>query len=147
MSAVALSMTNSMSMTNSAITGDHVSPARLPRRQATPTRPRLVLVPTGADAVARPAVRLRLTRTGRLAITVMIVLISLVAAVLMAAGVGSAAAPAPTVTVEAGQTLSSVAAAELPELPVDRAIAEFQVVNNLAGSQVRAGQELIVPQL
>ncbi|HET8982102.1 MAG TPA: LysM peptidoglycan-binding domain-containing protein, partial [Pedococcus sp.] len=53
------------------------APARVPAR---PARPRLVLVPTGRSLPEREAGRLRLTRTGRLAIT-----LTLAAAVLVLA--------------------------------------------------------------
>ncbi|HET7476022.1 MAG TPA: LysM peptidoglycan-binding domain-containing protein [Dermatophilaceae bacterium] len=50
-------------------------------------------------------------------------------------------------TVRAGQTLSEVAALELPSLPLRQAITELQLVNSLNSSQVHAGQTLLIPRL
>ena len=81
-------------------------------------RPRLRLVPTGPDV--RPT-HLRLNRRGRLAVTVVVLAAVLTVTVVLAAGSG-AAEPVPqrTATVTAGQTLSEVAAAQLPDLPIAR---------------------------
>lgn len=48
-------------------------------------------------------------------------------------------------TVRAGQTLSEVAAAQLPSLPIPDAVARIQLVNGLNSSQVHAGQSLLIP--
>ena len=124
------------------------APARVPAR---PSRPRLVLVPTG-DAVAIPAGGpLRLTRAGRLAITIAVTALLLAAGLLALASAGTGAATtAPVdhaVTVVEGQTLSEVAARELPGLPVAEGVAQLQLVNNLPSAQVHAGQVLVVPAL
>jgi len=50
-------------------------------------------------------------------------------------------------TVAAGQTLSDVAAAQLPGLPMDEAVARLQLANDLNTPQVRAGQSLLIPAL
>ena len=47
--------------------------------------------------------------------------------------------------VQSGQTLSEVAAAQLPQLPLADAVARIQVANDLAGSDVHAGQTLLIP--
>jgi LysM repeat protein len=57
----------------------------------------------------------------------------------------SAAVEARTVTVSAGQTLSEIAAATLPELAIADAIVEIQVANSLSTDQVHAGQTLRIP--
>ena len=111
-------------------------------------RPQLVLVPTGRDVVraaraAQPP--LRLTRFGRLVVTL------LVTAVLVALGLGLAgqlasAAVAPrSITVQTGQTLSGIAARELPDLPVSEGVVELQLANSLSSSMIHAGQRLVVP--
>ena len=50
-------------------------------------------------------------------------------------------------TVSAGQTLSEVAAAQLPSLPINEAVARIQLVNGLNTSQVHAGQSLLIPAM
>ena len=47
--------------------------------------------------------------------------------------------------VSAGQTLSEVAATQLPSLPIRGAVARIQLVNGLNTSQVQAGQSLLIP--
>ena len=66
--------------------------------------------------------------------------------VFMATGGMGSAAPAPAqVTVHAGQTLSGIAAHELPSLPLADAIVRIQLANDLATGQVDAGQVLVIP--
>jgi LysM repeat protein len=48
-------------------------------------------------------------------------------------------------TVQPGQTLSGIAAAQLPQLPVADAVARIQVANDLTSSDVHAGQALLIP--
>jgi predicted outer membrane protein len=98
-----------------------------------------------------PAVRL--SRRGRLLITFMVSAAALTLAVVLATSV-SAAAPqidAPQInhvtTVSAGQTLSEVAAAELPDLPISEGVARIQFANGLNTSQVQAGQSLLIPAM
>jgi LysM repeat protein len=112
-------------------------------------RPRLALVPTGADAVGltrtspRPA--LRLTRRGRMLVAIFVALVIGVVTVVASGRFASAAVEARTVTVSAGQTLSEIAAATLPELAIADAIVEIQVANSLSTDQVHAGQTLRIP--
>jgi hypothetical protein len=40
-----------------------------------------------------------------------------------------------------------VAAAQLPTLPIDNAVARIQLANGLSTSQVHAGQSLLIPAL
>ena len=54
-------------------------------------------------------------------------------------------APVHTVTVQAGQTLSAIAAHELPEMPVREGVARLQLANGLSSSEVHAGQVLQIP--
>jgi hypothetical protein len=111
-------------------------------------RPQLVLVPTGRDALRATRAEqppLRLTRFGRLVVTLF------VTAVLVALGLGLAgqlatAAGAPrSVTVEPGQTLSGIAARELPDLPVSEGVAELQLANSLSTSMIHVGQRIVIP--
>jgi LysM repeat protein len=111
--------------------------------------PRLVLVPTGADAIGlartspRPA--LRLTRRGRLSLAIVVALVIGAVTVIASGRFASAAGEPRTVTVHAGQTLSEIAAATLPELAIVDAIVEIQVANSLSTDQVHAGQTLRIP--
>lgn len=112
-------------------------------------RPRLVLVPTGQDASGmqpnrRPA-PLRLTARGRIVLSLLVAL-ALIAVALVSTGAFASAAPQPrTITVQAGQTLSGIAAANLPDLAVTDAIVEIQLANALPTDQVHAGQTLVIP--
>jgi outer membrane murein-binding lipoprotein Lpp len=121
-----------------------VAPAPL-RMPARPTRPQLVSVPTGEDVVVRPAAPLHLTRAGRLAITLTVLVAAVVLAISLLSGGASATQIDHATTVESGQTLSEVAAAQLPQLPLADAVARIQVANDLAGSDVHAGQTLLIP--
>lgn len=98
----------------------------------------------GRTPSPRREATLRLTRRGRLAVT------GAVTALLVVTAGGLAAAVMPdaelaTVTVEPGQTLSDIAATTLPDLPLDRAVVEIRIANNLSTSQVQAGQTLVIP--
>lgn len=123
----------------------NAAPAHVPGR---PSRPRLVLVPTGETVPAPVASPLRLTRSGRLAIT-LTVASALVALALLIFGGSGGAATAPAgdhaTTVRAGQTLSQIAVEQLPGLPVAEAVAQIQVANNLSSAHVHAGQSLLIP--
>jgi LysM repeat protein len=72
-----------------------------------------------------------------------------VALALMLATSVDAAAPQidHSTTVSAGQTLSEVAATELPSLPNHNAVALIQLANGLNTSQVHAGQSLLIPAI
>ena len=118
------------------------APVRMPVR---PVRPQLVSVPTGEDVVIRPAAPLRLTRAGRLAVTMTVVVVGVVLAISLLSGGASAAVIDHSTTVQAGQTLSEVAATQLPQLPINEAVAQIQIANDLAGSDVHAGQTLLIP--
>lgn len=121
-----------------------VAPAPVPARARRP-RVELVSVPCGPDVVAAPTSPLRLTRAGRLTITLTVA----VGALLLAIGLLSGGAPATVIdhstTVRVGQTLSEVARQQLPQLPMADAVARIQVANNLTGSEVHAGQQLLIP--
>ncbi len=112
------------------------------------TRPQLVLLPTGREAVAaaraaRPA--LRVTRRGRLA-TSLLVAVAVVLLALAASGTFASASGGPrTLVVESGQTLSQIAASQLPDLPVSEGVISLQLANALSTSHIHVGQRLVVP--
>lgn len=111
-------------------------------------RPQLVLVPTGRQSVAAAraaAPAMRLTRFGRLVRTVLVAGVISVLGVGLAGQLASASGDARTVTVRAGQTLSGIAARELPELSVTDGVVELQVANHLSTSQIHTGQQLVIP--
>ncbi len=109
-----------------------------------PSRPLLHLVPTGRDAsAAKPD--LRISRFGRLLVTIAAVVVAAVLAVTLLGVAAAGASIDHTVTVRAGQTLSEVASAELPQLPVAEGVVNIQLANDLSTSQVHAGQELAIP--
>lgn len=87
---------------------------------------------------------LRLTRRGRLALTSTVAFV--VAGLLMSMiGVLGPAGATTSVVVEPGMTLSQIAAEELPDLPLDRAITDIQRANRLSTTSIAAGQELLIP--
>ncbi|MDN5718266.1 MAG: LysM peptidoglycan-binding domain-containing protein [Janibacter sp.] len=115
-----------------------------PIRIDVPARSRhLVSVPTGDAVVARPAVRTRLTRRGRLAITTSALAVASVASATFAFG-GAAITPQ-EITVEPGQTLSQIASSELSGVPTAEAVADIQVANGLTTTHIHAGQTLTIP--
>jgi hypothetical protein len=88
----------------------------------------------------------RLTRRGRLVSTLMVTVAVAALAVALAASVGAAPPEIDhATTVSAGQTLSEVAATQLPDLPIPDAVARIQLVNGLNSSEVQAGQVLLIP--
>jgi len=112
------------------------------------TRPQLRLVPTGDAVVCRPAPRMRLTRRGRLSITLSVLAVVTWVAFLLAPGPSVQGLTIDhAVTVSAGQTLSEVAQAQLPKLPVNQGIVQIQVANNLSTTDVHAGQSLLIPRV
>ena len=120
------------------------APVRMPVR---PTRPQLVSVPCGEAVARRPAAPLRLTRAGRLALTLTTATAALVATIAMVSGGASASGVVidHSTAVRPGQTLSQIAGEQLPQLPVEDAVARIQVANDLTTSQVHAGQTLLIP--
>ena len=119
------------------------APVGVPTR---PGRARLVSVPCGDAVAAGPATRLRVTRAGWLVVT-LAVSAAVVAALVVALFPGGASGTVidHSTTVQQGQTLSEVAARELPQLPVRDAVARIEVANDLSSSQVHAGQSLLIP--
>ena len=86
---------------------------------------------------------LRITRRGRLAMTTTTLAVASIAGAGMA--FGGPGADAPEVTVERGQTLSSIAEAEMAGVPTHEAVTQIQVANDLTSSHVHVGQTLTIP--
>ena len=124
------------------------APARMPSRTV---RPQLRLVSPGERGWAPVRTATRMNRRGRLLITLMVTVAALSSAVAALMIATSVSASAPEIdhatTVFAGQTLSEVAAAQLPSLPVNEAVARIQLANGLNTSQVHAGQSLLIPSM
>jgi len=114
-------------------------------------RAHLVLVPTGPDAVRAARATgateppLRLTRLGRLVIALAIATAMALLGVGLAGQLATASSAPRAVTVVSGDTLSEIAARELPGLPIADGVIEIQLANGLSSSQVSAGQALVIP--
>lgn len=137
-------------------------PVRMPLRTARPPL-RLVasqgtltpetLIPVGrfgpGERVYAPAFPAsRFTRRGRLVITLMATVAVATLGLVLATSVDAAAPQIDhATTVSAGQTLSGIAAAQLPGLSVTDAVARIQLANSLNTSQVHAGQSLLIPAM
>ncbi len=128
----------------SALAAWDVVPAIAPIRDR---RAHLRLVPPVSAAVdaARRSAPVRLTLAGRL---VLGALLAVAALLLLSSTVGAARAATParaTITVQAGQTLSGLAVAHLPELSVSEGVAQLQLANGLNTPAIHAGQRLVIP--
>lgn len=129
-----------MEDTMSALAVDY---AAAPDSVRLPTRPTLVLVPTGV-AVGGGA-HLRPTRAARLLATGLVAL-ALAAGLAVATGPWGSTTPASyAVTVQPGDTLSEIAAREIPDLPVGAAVTKIQLANRMSTGQVDAGEVLLIP--
>lgn len=106
----------------------------VPTRVVTPT-------PTSPD----DAHAVRLTRRGRLAVTLSVVAV-LAATPLTVASLIESAGAGTEVVVRSGQTLSQVAATQLPQERLDLAIVRIQRVNSLSSNELQAGQVLQIPK-
>lgn len=107
-------------------------------------RPDLRLVCAGSPTTSPP---LRLTRFGRLLLTLGVVAVAVMLAVSVV-GAGAASATIDhTVTVSTGQTLSQIASRELPQVSVAEGVMQLELANDLSSSQVHAGQRLAIPSL
>ena len=122
-----------------------LDPVARPERPLAPMRPRLRLVPTGPDVEARTP-GARLSRRGRLVRTgAVVALAAALGWTIVGTMVAGAVPPVHTVTIESRQTLSSIAARELPGLPVREGVAQIQLANGLSSSDVHVGQILQIP--
>src|SRR5699024_1224127 len=115
------------------------------------TAPRIVVpgetAPGAAGTVAPPRRRgIVLTRRGRLAVTLTVASALVLAAVVVVGLLPVAAGGGATIVVQPGQTLSEIATTQLPQLPVDRAIVEIQLANELNSLHIPAGAELQIPR-
>ncbi|TPG12926.1 LysM peptidoglycan-binding domain-containing protein [Pedococcus bigeumensis] len=104
-------------------------------------------MPTGAEVAALSATPLRLTRAARLALTLTVVIAAVALAIALFAGGASATVIDHSTTVQSGQTLSEIAVRELPQLSMAEAVVQLQVANDLTGSNVHAGQTLLIPKV
>lgn len=110
-----------------------------------PVRGHLRLVPMPeADVEVSGSTRLRITRRGRLAATLSLVVAMAAVTVITLALVLPASATT-EVVVQPGQTLSEIAAIQLPQVPLDRAIVQVQMANDMSTLQVQSGQTLQIP--
>jgi hypothetical protein len=101
--------------------------------------------PAGRQARRVPV---RLTRRGRVVLLALLLLLTGVVAVLVAASTGEAATPAgpaPTVVVQPGDTLWSIAARYVPGPDPFGTIERIRQLNGLDGYTVHAGQRLQLP--
>ena len=121
------------------------TPCRMPSRTV---RPQLRLVLPGERVVAPVRVATRINRRGRLLVTLTVLAAATTLGLTVATSV-MASGPQidPPTTVSAGQTLSEVAAAQLPGLPINEGVARIQLANGLNTSQVHAGQSLLIPSM
>ncbi|MBK8469804.1 MAG: LysM peptidoglycan-binding domain-containing protein [Actinomycetales bacterium] len=115
----------------------------VPLPTARPPRPHLRLI-TGPQPSRRRS--MRMTMRGRIVIAAAVLALGLPVFAVAGAG-GAQPTPARVVTVQSGQTLSHVAAAQLPRLAIAEGVAQIQLANGMNTSQVRAGQELLIPAL
>ena len=141
---------------------DPVTPGRRPRPDSRPQgsrdvglrgqgprrRDHLRVVRPGETAVQQkvPEGPLTITRRGRLVITLTVATALVLTAMVASAWLPAAAGGGETIVVQPGQTLSHIAVTELPELPLDRAVMELQLANNLNSLDIQAGTELEIPQ-
>lgn len=102
---------------------------------------------------ATHSTRLRLTRRGRAVIALLVSLplaIALVVMVLNGGGAtaisSNAAADVATITVAAGESLWSLAAALAPQASTADVVADLMAMNALASAEVLPGQVLVVPE-
>ncbi|MGB3764144.1 MAG: LysM peptidoglycan-binding domain-containing protein [Ornithinimicrobium sp.] len=108
-----------------------------------PTGRHLRLVPP-LEARTQPRQRLQITRRGRLVATIS-VMAALAAVAAITLTLVLPASGSSEVVVQPGQTLSQIAASELPGVPLDRAIVDLQLANDMSTVHVQSGQTLQIP--
>jgi Tfp pilus assembly protein FimV len=100
--------------------------------------------------VRRMAPPLRLTRRGRVAALVLLVLVASLASAVLFTTASRAdnppAGPAPTVVVQPGDTLWGIAARALPRRNNQDAVAELRDLNHLPGYDIQPGDVLTLPR-
>lgn len=110
-------------------------------------RPRHLRLVGAQERVAPRRARrgaLRITRRGRLAVTTTVATVLALVLASMVGLLGPAGATA-SVVVEPGMTLSQIAAEQLPDVPLSRAVTDIQRANHLSTTSLAAGQELVIP--
>jgi len=105
----------------------------------------------GGFALPVARTRLRLTRRGHAVIAVLVSLPLVIALVMLALNGGGATATSgvvqsTTVTVQAGQSLWSLAGTLAPEANPADVVADILAINGLDSASVQPGQVLIVPE-
>jgi nucleoid-associated protein YgaU len=130
-------------MSTLAVAPGYAAPRRRAARTAPPARP-------AAAATAAPAAPVRLTRRGRLVVTLLFVVVLTVLATVFgatSAATGEAGAPVPTrtVVVQEGDTLWAIAGEVAAPGEVREMVHRIQELNALSGSGLTLGQELAVP--
>ena len=121
------------------------TPCRMPSRTV---RPQLRLVLPGERVVAPVRVATRINRRGRLLVTLTVLAAATTLGLTVATSVMASGPQIHSVTtVSAGQTLSEVAATQLPGLPINEGVARIQLANGLNTSQLHAGQSLLIPSV
>lgn len=126
----------------SAVTWESVAPAE----SLAPRRRHLTSVPTVPAVADRRLESIRLTRSGRLAITLGIALAASIGAGWAIVAPAAAPEAGAVVTVQAGDTLSGIVAAQRPDLDLGVGIAAVVELNDLPNAHVRAGQVLVMPK-
>ncbi len=137
------------------------APLSRPRRSSAPlTRPTSTQTPPAAQSrrrsvavapvvPARTSAPLQLTARGRAVLLLLLLVVALVASLatgtVSLAGTSTNAMPVRYVTVEAGQTLWTIAAEVAPSVDRRETIAQIRELNALASSAVQAGQQIAVP--
>ena len=108
------------------------------------------VVPNSYAAAPVVRTRLRLTRRGRAVVAALVSLPLVIALMSMALNGGGATATAgdavvETVTVEAGESLWSVAAAIAPDSSTADVVSDLIAVNELSSAELLPGQVLVIP--
>lgn len=121
-------------------------PARTAHAHRTPRAPRPALRECSSAPTSPP---LRLTARGRAAFLLLLILMALAwslgSGTVSMAGTAPAVIPVRYVTVEAGQSLWTIAGEVAPGTDPRVTVAQIRELNALAGSAVSAGQQLAVP--
>jgi LysM repeat protein len=127
-------------------------PARPATRPAVPQIPAQIPAQRSARPVSRPAPQgpVRLTRRGRVVVTLLIVGLILGALVIFSGqsvATGDAGAPVPTRTVVVGEgdTLWAIAAEVAGDGDIREAVHAIEKLNSLSGPALEVGQEIAVP--
>ncbi len=115
----------------------------------------VALTRTGAPGAGGRRERLRPTRRGRLAMTLLVLLMGVAVAVLLTGGVPAAAGTPVTdrgtvsahrVTVRPGETLWAIAQRTAPRADPRETITEILRLNALDSASLRVGQVLLLPR-